>query len=51
MKRQEPADKKKLLRVMDHLTRPPRLKNAVHKRGVKPVRKKKLLHKKEEQKK
>jgi len=48
MKRQELADKKKLLREMDHLTRPPRLKNAVHRRAVKPARKKKLQHQKEE---
>jgi len=34
-------DKKKLLREKDRLTRPPRLKGVVHKRGVTPVRKKK----------
>ena len=34
-------DKKKLLREKDHLTRPPRLEGVVHKRGIKPLQKKK----------
>jgi len=50
MKRQKLADKKKLLREMDHLTRPPRLKNVVHKLGIKPVRKKRKLRVKKEEK-
>jgi hypothetical protein len=35
-----PADKKKLLREQDHLTRPPRLEGAVKEAMMQPVRKK-----------
>lgn len=39
MKRQQPQDKKKILREKDHLTRPPRLEGKVKNAKMNPIRK------------
>ena len=39
MKRQAPSDKKKRLREVDHLTRPPRLEGKAKNAGMNPVHK------------
>ena len=41
MKDRKPQDKKKLLRVQDHLTRPPRLEGKAKNAAMNPKRKKK----------
>ncbi|MCK9352188.1 MAG: hypothetical protein WCT49_03110 [Candidatus Paceibacterota bacterium] len=41
MKKQDPIDKKRLLRESDHLTRPPRLEGKVKNAMMNPVKKKK----------
>ncbi|MDO8517976.1 MAG: hypothetical protein Q7S26_01645 [bacterium] len=40
MKKQLPTDKKKLLREVDHLTRPPRLEGRAKNARMNPIRKK-----------
>ena len=45
MKRQNLIDKKKLLRKLDHLTRPPRLEGVVKNKMMNPIRKKKKVGK------
>jgi len=45
MKRQNLMDKKKLLRKLGHLTRPPRLEGAVKNKMMNPIRKKKKVEK------
>ncbi len=43
MKRQNPMNKKKLLRQVDHFTRPPRLEGKAKNAGMNPIRKKKRI--------
>jgi len=45
MKRQNLIDKKKLLRKLDHLTRPPRLEGVIKNKMMNPIRKKKKVEK------
>jgi len=43
MPRQTPSDKKRRLREVDHLTRPPRLEGKAKNAGMNPVRKQKKV--------
>ena len=51
MKNQRPLDKKRALREMDHLTRPPRLEGRAKNARMNPTRKKKKIARKNEEKK
>ena len=44
-------DKKKMLREIDHLTRPPRLEGKAKNAGLNPIRKKKKIARKNEERK
>lgn len=46
MKKQQPVNRKKLLRAQDHMTVPPRLEGRVKEAMMQPVRKQKRVAKK-----